>query len=149
MTTPRKGQRAWIPGYEGLYEATSAGEIVSHCRWRGGYVPRTLKQNPSTSGYLSVCLAARGRRRTRQVHELMLLTFVGPRPSGKMAAHLDSNKYNNAISNLVWATQSENESHKTTKTPKCSHCKAYIWTWKGRTHMTCNNCGSMFFRMAA
>jgi hypothetical protein len=42
------------------------------------------------------------------VHQLVLLAFVGPRPPGKVASHLDDDRTNNALSNLAYQTHREN-----------------------------------------
>lgn len=90
-----------IPGFEGRYSASEDGRIFSHVS------NKYLK--PGASGgdgkYVHVSL---GKGCSRNVHELILLTFVGPAPSGHVARHLDGNGRNNALSNLAWATQSEN-----------------------------------------
>lgn len=45
----------------------------------------------------------------RYVHHLILETFVGPKPSPKhMTRHLDGNRRNSRLSNLVWGTCKEN-----------------------------------------
>lgn len=49
-----------------------------------------------------------GDRRPRVVHRLMLLAFVGPCPPGYEARHLDANRSNNTLSNVVWGTKEEN-----------------------------------------
>jgi hypothetical protein len=55
-------------------------------------------------------LRLRGRNKVRQVmvHTLVLETFAGPRPKYCECRHLDGNKTNNNIANLVWGTRSEN-----------------------------------------
>src|SRR5699024_6464865 len=42
------------------------------------------------------------------VHRLVLEAFVGPCPDGMEACHWDDDKTNNHVSNLRWATQSDN-----------------------------------------
>ena len=45
---------------------------------------------------------------TRLVHALVLEAFVGPRPGGAVARHLDGNRLNNEASNLAWGSPAEN-----------------------------------------
>lgn len=47
--------------------------------------------------------------RSRYVHHLVLEAFVGPRPSGWVARHLDGDGTNNRPENLSWGTNSENQ----------------------------------------
>lgn len=95
-----------IPGFPD-YFATEAGEILS---MRRGYAtPKKISPYPDKDGYPAVRLrAASGRRAWRHVHRLILETFVGKRPKGKVARHLDDDKNNSTLSNLCWGTQKEN-----------------------------------------
>jgi len=57
-------------------------------------------------------------RKTVAVHALVLTAFVGPCPPGKQCRHLDGNKANNKLDNLVWGTcveQSEDRARHGTK----------------------------------
>ena len=106
-----------IPGYEGFYEVSNFGNILSLTRFveygrhKGmTYKGRDLKQFVSAK-YLSVKLAKAGVTKTAYVHELVLLAFEGPRP--KIATrseirHLDGDSTNNALSNLKYGTVKEN-----------------------------------------
>jgi hypothetical protein len=106
-----------IPGYEGFYEVSSYGNVrsltrfVPYGRHKGmTYTGRDLKLFVSNN-YLSVKLARAGVTKTVYVHELVLLAFVGPRPvieDRSEIRHLDGDKFNNQVSNLVYGTVKEN-----------------------------------------
>jgi hypothetical protein len=57
---------------------------------------------------LRVSLRVAKKTTTYSVHTLVLETFVGPRPPGCEACHNDGNGLNNTLSNLRWATHTEN-----------------------------------------
>lgn len=102
-----------IPGYEGRYEVSSEGEVRSLRNTRGGTraIPRVLALRPTrhrTQTYYNVTLWNSGKPRCFGVHTLVLLAHVGPRPAGMQAAHWDGAGSNNALSNLRWATPTEN-----------------------------------------
>ena len=60
-------------------------------------------------GYLSYVLYdGHGNSVRYTAHFLMLHCFVGKRPQGKVARHLDGNPANNRLSNLKWGTQKQN-----------------------------------------
>lgn len=42
------------------------------------------------------------------VHFIIAELFIGPRSDGKIIRHLDDNKYNNNVDNLVYGNSSEN-----------------------------------------
>lgn len=48
----------------------------------------------------------------RLVHRIVLETFVGPKPDGMEACHLNGVAWDNRLVNLKWVTHSENELHK-------------------------------------
>jgi hypothetical protein len=89
-----------VPGFD-HYEVSNQGRVRSHRRGGG----RILRPGPSNYGHLSVVL---GRGNTRMVHQLVLFAFVGPRPPGHDARHIDGDPANNRLENLCWGTRSEN-----------------------------------------
>lgn len=103
-----------IQGYEGLYEVSDLGRVRSLDR----YVPNRWKTTTFKPGrmmifdtsdrYLRVYLSKDGLRERYSVHILVIETFVGPRPDGHEARHLDGDNRHNALSNLAWGTKAEN-----------------------------------------
>ena len=122
MTTIPSAPVDWrpIPGWEGYYEVSSAGQVrsVRRCitnalgqvRWLPS---RMLAPQPhSTKGYLHVNPARGGKAVSKSLHALVALAFLGPRPDGFQVAHNDGDPRNNAADNLRYATPSENEMDK-------------------------------------
>lgn len=110
-----------IPGYEGVYEVSNHGRVRSLDRlvsMRSGrgpnaifyqrYPGRLLRPGVASHGYPTVCLNTGGKRKSYCLHELVLATFVCPRPEGQEALHGDGDKGNNHLSNLRWGTRKEN-----------------------------------------
>lgn len=87
------------------YRVNALGEVQS-CLYRGEWTP--IKPTPAGSGYLRFGVSVDGKRRNMYVHAFVLMAFVGPRPNGAEARHLDGNKTNNTLSNLAWGTKQEN-----------------------------------------
>ena len=100
-----------LPGYECCieYYVNKKGDIKS----TKGVIERILKQRINKNGYAQVNLTQRiGRKKTITVavHKLVALAFLNqsPTPYGKFKnctyiKHIDNNKKNNSISNLIWA----------------------------------------------
>lgn len=105
-----------IPGYEGLYQISNFGTVRSMPRMTTGkdgavrpFPGKVLKFRQQRYGHMKVVLySGHGKKTSRYVHQLVLEAFVGARPEGMMACHNDGNPTNNHVSNLRWASQSEN-----------------------------------------
>lgn len=105
----------WLPINE-KYEISNEGDIRSLPRevrfCRNGIehyrkiTPKILKPWISGSGYKMVYL---GRGNPVQVHVTVLTVFVGPRPKGCEAAHINGDKSDNRLINLGWVFRTENQ----------------------------------------
>lgn len=91
-----------IPGWLGLYEAGSGGDIRS---LRSG---RPLSQTIGHGGYRRVTLSRGTGSRLEAVHRLVASAFIGPCPDGLVVRHLDGDPSNNRAENLTYGTHSEN-----------------------------------------
>lgn len=100
-----------IPGYEGLYEVSSYGNIRSTRRkgTSGGIKKATVNQD----GYLRVKLCKDGREKKLMVHRLVYEAFFGPMPENTEINHIDENKKNNHIENIEAITHLQNIKHGT------------------------------------
>lgn len=109
-----------VPGFEGSYEVSDLGRVRSVDRViyqaskLGLIHPRRLKGrllNPTTksSGHLRVAL---GERVGDDVHQLVLLAFVGPRPANCEVRHRNGDPKDNRLSNIEWATRGRNNQDK-------------------------------------
>jgi hypothetical protein len=67
---------------------------------------RILAQELTPNGYSKVKLSAPALY--PNVHVLVLKAFMGDRPYGAVARHLNDIKTDNRLSNLAWGTASEN-----------------------------------------
>lgn len=100
-----------VPGFPG-YRVGDDGSVWSN--WNKGKRKRDVKWRrmvlyaPTKKHYFKVTLVGDDSRVYWSVHRIVLTSFVGPRPEGMVTRHLDGNHHNNALSNLVYGTQSEN-----------------------------------------
>ena len=108
-----------VPGFEGVYEVSDFGRVRSldrdvvyvngrTQRWRG----QILKSSLTGNGYPAVELCRNGTGKTTSVHSIVAASFLGPRPPDKEVAHRDGNKENPKLSNLRYATCTENQADK-------------------------------------
>lgn len=112
-----------ISGYEGYYEVSDDGMVRSVDRYitestgrkrflRGSIMKLTNASGRKDSdGYLVVNLHKDHKSSVNSVHVLVANAFI-PNPYNKPTVnHKDGNKHNNSVSNLEWASYSENNSH--------------------------------------
>lgn len=132
----------WLPvvGYEGLYEVSDHGNVRSLNKtfiqrsatgkiYKRPKKAKDLKLGLDRHGYYRISLNANGKIKNCGVHQLVLLAFVGSKPTEKhIVNHKDGNPKNNHVSNLEWVTYSENSQHAvdtglSPKGEKCSWAK--------------------------
>lgn len=77
-------------------------------RWLHRTIPFEMACPVNRSGYKQVALWDSGKVNTQLVHRLVLLAFKGRPPAGKEAAHIDGDRANSKLSNLMWKTAKEN-----------------------------------------
>ena len=92
-----------IEGYEN-YHIYDDGRLWS-CKGKG----RFLKPSINKWGYKHVLLYKNRKRKSVKVHRLVAVAFI-PNPENKpQVDHIDQCRTNNHLSNLRWATNSENQ----------------------------------------
>lgn len=119
-----------VPGWEGKYEVSSDGRVMSLSRFTstgqpvGGFAltPRLNKY-----GHLNVGLHLNGKASNQYIHRLVMLAFVGPCPDGQEVLHRDGIPTNNRLDNLSYGTRSQNVQdtlrHGTNVNAAKTHCK--------------------------
>lgn len=94
-----------IPGMEGRFEVSNKGDVRSLRNRRN----RVLTVSDKGYHTLKLPRLSAGRTwKTYKVHILVLEAFVGPRPEGFVARHLNDDKTDNRVENLKWGTYLEN-----------------------------------------
>ena len=108
-----------IPGYEGIYQASSIGRVRSYRRllfvrdWlKNGkyYGGNILTPFICKTGYYAVNFVYGGRKQ-HLLHRLIALTFIPKNNDRPHVNHKDCDKSNNSIENLEWCTPKENIRH--------------------------------------
>lgn len=108
-----------IPDYEGIYQASTDGQIrsaegkITYTERHGKRVwkSRILKQKISNDDTCRVNLWKDGKVKTLLVHRLVALTFI-PEIEGKdYINHIDGSRLNNHVTNLEWCDHKENNNH--------------------------------------
>lgn len=89
-----------IPGYEGLYQASSLGRIKS-CQ-------KVLRYRNGFGQYLTVGLSKNDVKKLYNVHYLIAITFIDNPNNLPCLNHKDEDKFNNSVENLEWCSYSYN-----------------------------------------
>ena len=103
------------------YEISSVGRV------RNSTTGRILKLRTSKKGYLDVCLSKNGTSKRLLVHRLVAEAFFENPTEKRTVDHIDSDRRNNCLSNLRFATVAENNRN-TKKRSDCSSLyKGVCW----------------------
>lgn len=102
-----------IPNFPGYFADIQGNiwtglKIGRRTRTNIGVPIRKLKPGVDAYGYLIVRLYYKKKPRTRTVHQLILETFIGPRPKGMECCHEKGIKTDNRLKKLRWDTRSNN-----------------------------------------
>lgn len=119
-----------IEDYEGQYEISSEGRVANK---RTGKV---LKTFVCGSGYSEIILTKGSQRKPKLIHRLVAEAFI-PNPEGKREVnHKNGDKFDNDISNLEWATPSENQRHSRRVLGSKSYQRSVLCVELGRTFVS-------------
>lgn len=107
-----------IPGYEGIYEITLAGQVFSLEReiiyvngTRSAIKASERKASLAVNGYLTIRLSKNNVSKTFRLHRLVAEVFI-PNPLRlPIVNHLDGDKTNCHRDNLEWASAQDNSDH--------------------------------------
>lgn len=107
-----------IPGYEGRYQASTYGRIMSMSRhYETGFgaihyqATKFLKPIKTQDGYLKVALSKEGIRTDKGIHRVVGETFLENPENKPEINHKNLDKHCNYLWNLEWNTFSENRKH--------------------------------------
>lgn len=96
-----------IPGYEGLYQVSNMGRVLS-LHYRKSNKARLLSPRKERHNYLNVFLCKNGHKEIKKIHQLVALAFL-PNPNKYTEInHKDENPQNNRADNLEWCSRNYN-----------------------------------------
>lgn len=98
-------QEQWMPTRHAGYFVSDQGRVK-----RGS---RILKGRRHSNGYVRI---SPGAGRDAYVHQLVLEAFVGPRPDGWEADHINRDRADNRANNLRWVSVADNRAR---RVPAC------------------------------
>lgn len=108
-----------IINYENSYQVSSMGRVRSLDRKTNTALRhntsvikkgKVLKQNPKRDGYLTVDLCLNNKKKTINIHRLVLTAFQ-PNENNLIINHKNGIKTDNRLENLEWCTHKENSQH--------------------------------------
>lgn len=121
-TVPKEEEWRPVDGFEGIYEVSSTGKVMSLARTivkhskNGGCYTQTregkqLKAHDDGRGYMHIRLYKNNRTYNTKVHRLVADAFI-PNPMSLLEVnHRNGNKHDNRVENLEWVSSSSNSIH--------------------------------------
>jgi hypothetical protein len=111
-----------IQGFDGLYAITTDGRVWAYADIpEGGYFKALCGQR-----YLNAVLYKDGKTTTFLVHRLVAKAFI-PNPKNlPVVHHIDGDKRNNRVENLIWVTNRTNVAYHRTSVKMVPKRKATI-----------------------
>lgn len=112
-----------IPGYEGLYQASSLGRIKRLEHWKNQktlrqdkyyhykMLPERIMAQNAHGGYCHIGLTKDGVTKTFLVHRLIAIAFIENDGDLPEINHIDCNGCNNRVENLEWCDRKHNVNH--------------------------------------
>lgn len=97
-------QWKWVKGYEGKYQVSNLGKVKSFCTNAAG---KELSLVNSKGQYLSFAAFNGMKWKSIRIHRCVYETFVGAIPKGYHIHHIDENKQNNNVTNLMMLSKSD------------------------------------------
>ena len=100
----------WVQIEDSKYDINREGQVRS----RKCSKERILKANLNKEGYFIVGITYNnGTRKHKSIHRLLAIAFIDNPENKPCVDHMDRNTSNNSLSNLRWATHSENSRNRT------------------------------------
>jgi hypothetical protein len=102
-----------IEGYEGLYQISDKGEVKSLPKEHryGLKTEKILKPKIDKDGYYGVSLCKNGKSKSKKIHRLVAQMFINNPNNKPTVNHINAIVNDNTLSNLEWATHSEQNYH--------------------------------------
>lgn len=110
-----------VPGYEGKYQVSNRGNIISLNRvepfpfngevFQRNRKGRTLKTAIDRYGYPCCALRDNFKGKHFTIHRLVAMAFIPNPENHPQINHKDGNKLNNHVANLEWCTGVDNIRH--------------------------------------
>lgn len=119
-----------IPGYK-PYQGCESGEI----RNKHG---RVMKDRRAINGARRINLGPH----TRMVHNIIALTFLGPKPKGFVVKWRNRNRRDNRVSNLYYDLPGRDERSPVGLTCSRGHSLVSARTWGSGNNRICGDCAA-------
>jgi hypothetical protein len=119
-----------VKGFEN-YLVSTMGRIYNKTNKR--YLYGTLRSD----GYMQVCLSKNGKRSLKLMHRLVAEAFILNPENLSMVDHHDTDRSNNKLSNLRWASNQDNQRNSKKQIGCSSKYKGVYWNKRANKWKSC------------
>ena len=131
-------EKMWcnIKGHDG-YMVSNYGEVISYRKRNSKElydVPKVLKQSTITTHCGKKYNRVNINTKQYFIHRLVGIHFIDNPNNKPQINHIDNNSQNNVITNLEWATNSENQIHRFKQEGRYSGLGLYIYKNKSKSY---------------
>lgn len=103
-----------IEGFSGLYKISNKGRLMS--KLSGSW--KIMSVTNSKGDYLSVVLRSGDKRKSKKIHQLVYESFIGPCDSCSHIHHINGDKQDNRVENLLALSPKEHSLEHLRRNPK-------------------------------
>lgn len=127
-----------------MYSISEEGRVYTH--YKNKWIRSTLRKGDTSYYKVGLLISSTPKKyRHWYIHQLLMLTFIGPCPKGMQVDHIDGNSLNNSLDNLRYVSAKDNSCN---RKRHGKHYTSFIRKVNPEAVLLAVNCGMLFEAVA-